>query len=452
VITVPAYFQENERQAIKKAAQIAGWDVIRLVNEPTAAAVAYGLDQEAQGTYLVYDFGGGTFDVSILNLTKGVFQVIATGGDPQLGGDDIDSLILSHWENLYHRPFQTTQDRLLARQAKEFIATSSDPFDQFGVLLTYQTLEQLVSPLIEKTLLVCEQILKDANQQVEDLSGIILVGGSTRLPWITEQIRHRWGRSPLTGIDPDKIVAFGAAWQGYHLCGGEGALLLDITPLSLGIETYGGLVEKIIPRNTPVPIAIAQEFTTFEAGQTAMTIHVVQGEREFVKDCISLGQFTLEGIPPMAAGAARIRVIFRLDPDGLLIVEAIEKSTGQTISVEMKPTFGLTQNDFERLIREGYEKGSDDIQSRIQTQYRIQAEQLVRYVQEGLKTDSHLLLPSEQKEIQRRLDDLIQALETRLGSLQELIQSLSNQSQILAERQIEAALKNQSFEQLNDEN
>lgn len=355
VITVPAYFDDVARQATKDAAALAGLNVLRLINEPTAAALAYGLDNQAEGIYAIYDLGGGTFDISLLRLHHGVFQVLATGGHTQLGGDDIDLAILNHWgaEHL-----AASIDYLqLARQAKHAVQlvlqdTWVLPGTSTTVTMDLATLDRLCAPLIAKTLEISSQVLADASLTPADIQGVVLVGGSTRISSLREAVADFFGRPPLTDANPDEIVALGAALQAEALTKGSSSLLLDVTPLSLGIETMGGLVEKIIPRNTPIPATVTQAFTTYQAGQTQMKIHIVQGEHEYTAHCRSLGEFILKDIPPMAAGAARIEVTYALDTDGLLTVSAQEKTTGVHVNLEIKPVYGLDEGGLDELLSE----------------------------------------------------------------------------------------------------
>lgn len=430
VITVPAYFDEAARQATKDAAGLAGLKVLRLINEPTSAALAYGLDQKIEGVYAVYDLGGGTFDISLLRMTKGVFQVLATGGDVALGGDDIDRLIVNHFHPLASdidlTPAIYKQALKSARRLKESLSGQEcaswslpggkeHPFDR-------PTLEKLAAPLVKKTMDICRHVLRDAGLTPKDIKGVVLVGGATRMPVIQAQVAEFFGQAPLTNLNPDEVVALGAALQAEALTQGGETLLLDVTPLSLGLETMGGVAEKIIPRNTPIPATLTQEFTTYQAGQTAMKIHVVQGERELVEHCRSLGEFTLTGIPPLAAGAARVMVTFMVDVDGLLTVKAVEKTTGVQQEVTVKPSYGLTEEDYRRILHESAINGPKDIKSRVLIEAKGKAQHLLHQLDKAMKVDGDLLTPPER-------EDLLQAMEI-------LEQSLTGADQdVIVERQ-----------------
>ncbi len=418
VITVPAYFDDAQRQATKDAAQLAGLNVLRLINEPTAAAVAYGLDQGAEGLYAVYDFGGGTFDISILRLHQGVFEVVATGGDAALGGDDIDHALADWALAQGGRSADTPRERraalVAARAAKEALSDAGTT-ELMGLALTRAQLAEIARPLLERTLKAVRQALRDADLARDELKGVVMVGGSTRMPAVREAVAGFFGAGVplLTELNPDEVVALGAAIQADALAGnapGGGPLLLDVIPLSLGLETMGGLVERIVERNSPIPVAKAQDFTTFNDGQTAMALHVVQGERELVSECRSLARFELRGIPPMAAGAARIRVSFQVDADGLLSVSARELTSGVEAAISVKPSYGLADDEVARMLRDGFQHAEDDIAARALREAQVEAERLLLATRAALQADGELL----QDEPRASIDALLLALQQAL--------------------------------------
>ncbi|WP_295862550.1 Fe-S protein assembly chaperone HscA [uncultured Neisseria sp.] len=468
VITVPAYFDDAQRQATKDAARLAGLNVLRLLNEPTAAAIAYGLDNASEGTFVVYDLGGGTFDVSVLQLTKGLFEVKATGGNSALGGDDFDHRLfcyLLEQNDLSKLNEQDSQLLLsLVRTAKEKLTTQTEAVIEttlsdghnIHTVITRQEFHNLTQNLVQKTIEPVKQALKDADVTKADVKGVIMVGGSTRMLHVQQAVATFFGQTPLNNLNPDEVVALGAAIQANVLAGNKTDgewLLLDVTPLSLGLETYGGLTEKIIPRNSTIPTARAQDFTTFKDGQTAMTIHVVQGERELVSDCRSLAKFTLRGIPPMAAGAARIRVTFQVDADGLLSVSAQEQSTGVQAQIEVKPSYGLDDSTITQMLKDSMSNAAEDMAARARAEAVVEAESLTDAVNAALELDSDLLEAEELQQIQQD----IAALQGRLkdgkaedirAAVVKLSHSTDNFAAKRMNRNIQRALTGQSVDNI----
>lgn len=457
VITVPAYFDDAQRQATKDAARLANLSVLRLLNEPTAAALAYGLDNGAEGVYLVYDLGGGTFDVSLLKLSRGVFEVLGTGGNAALGGDDFDHAVVDWAVSHLGSVELTAEDRrqLLdrAKAAKEALTDAPETVLKLELssgthafTLTCVIFDQLTKSLVDETLEAVANVLRDAKLEKDQIKGVVLVGGSTRMPCVRREVEAYFGFAPLTGIDPDCVVAVGAAMQANKLAGnaaeGEDWLLLDVTPLSLGIETMGGLVEKIIPRNSPIPVARAQDFTTFRDGQTAMAVHVVQGEREVVDACRSLARFELRGIPPMAAGAARIRVTFQVDADGLLSVSAREMTSGVEASIVVKPSYGLTDEEIVRMLQEGNSSAEADMQARKLREEQVEAKRLLESTASALTQDGDLLSPEEQSEIDRLARVVGSAINgTDADVIHKAVEALSKGTEAFAERRMDRSIR-----------
>lgn len=459
VITVPAYFDDAQRQATKDAARLAGLQVFRLLNEPTAAAVAYGLDRQAEGVYAIYDLGGGTFDISILRLHSGVFEVLATAGDSALGGDDLDRVV-AEWmmqqagiaDNAdYHNMRRLMRDACIAKEAlstAEQVAVQvlRPGMEVWAGILTRKTFEGLVEPILRRTLAPCRRTLRDSNLHPDAVNKVVLVGGATRIPCVRSLVAEFFGTAPLTDLDPDRVVAIGAAIQAHALAGNRSdveSLLLDVIPLTLGLETMGGLVEPIIPRNTTIPVARAQDFTTFKDGQTALTLHIVQGERDLVQDCRSLARFELHGIPAMVAGAARIRVAFMVDADGLLSVTATEQTSGIQSQVTVKPAYGLSDREIEIMLKDAIGHAQEDMQARHLREAQVEATRVIEALQAALADDGEQLLSaSEREQINQTLGALIKiATGTDVATIRQAQETLEKCCSFYVERRMNAGIQ-----------
>ncbi|EGC6328415.1 Fe-S protein assembly chaperone HscA [Salmonella enterica] len=453
VITVPAYFDDAQRQGTKDAARLAGLHVLRLLNEPTAAAIAYGLDSGKEGVIAVYDLGGGTFDISILRLSRGVFEVLATGGDSALGGDDFDHLLADYIREqagIADRSDNRVQRELLDAAIAAKIALSDADTVRVNVAgwqgeITREQFNDLIAALVKRTLLACRRALKDADVDPQDVLEVVMVGGSTRVPLVRERVGEFFGRTPLTAIDPDKVVAIGAAIQADILVGNKPdseMLLLDVIPLSLGLETMGGLVEKVIPRNTTIPVARAQDFTTFKDGQTAMSIHVMQGERELVQDCRSLARFALRGIPPLPAGGAHIRVTFQVDADGLLSVTAMEKSTGVEASIQVKPSYGLTDGEIASMIKDSMSFAEQDVKARMLAEQKVEAARVLESLTGALTADAALLSAAERQCIDDAAAHLSAVAQgDDVDAIEQAIKNVDKQTQEFAARRMDQSVR-----------
>ena len=458
IITVPAYFDDAQRQATKDAGKLAGLNVLRLLNEPTAAAIAYGLDNAAEGIYAIYDLGGGTFDISILKLSKGVFEVMATNGDAALGGDDFDQRLFC-WvvERAKLAPLSAEDTRLLltkSRAAKEFltanaearISASLDSGEAVDVTVAQKEFQDMTRHLVAKTLGPTRKALRDAGLEWSEVKGVVMVGGATRMPHVQQMVAELFGQTPLTNLDPDKVVALGAAIQANVLAGnktsGDEWLLLDVIPLSLGVETMGGLAEKVIPRNSTIPVARAQEFTTYKDGQTAMSIHVVQGERELVSDCRSLARFELRGVPPMVAGAARIRVTFQVDADGLLSVSARESTTGVEAAIAVKPSYGLTDGQITQMLRDSFDHAKDDVHLRALKEQQVEGARMLEATEAALREDIDLLSAEELAALRAELEALRKTLScTDHRTIRSAVERVNRATEAFAGRRMDRSIK-----------